>query len=70
MSVNSLQKYVKKYVHKVKVNPFLLIPWQDKHMVEWQNHLIWCKKTLMLHAAANFDVILGGLSVLSLLAEK
>lgn len=48
----------------MNVNPFLLIPWQDKHMAEWQNHLIWCKKTLMLHAAANFGVVLGGLSVL------
>lgn len=42
----------------MNVNHFLLISRQDKHMVEWQNHLIWCKKTLMLHAAANVGVVL------------
>lgn len=35
----------------VNVNHFLLIPWQDKHMVEWQNHL-------MLHAEANVGMVL------------
>lgn len=38
-------------------NLFLSISWQDiKQMVEWQNHLICCRKTGMLHTAANLGV--------------